>query len=145
VRNKVTREVKALAAGILEDPLVQAKLLEQAQRGRLAPAVMGLLFHYAYGKPKETVALEAAPDLPRLVIVVQPPPHGSAGPVVRTLKPTWAAPDAVPGAARPQSPHSSDAVIATRARRKGLPRSAGVDAPDEGNWPLDSVASFTCR
>jgi hypothetical protein len=97
VRNKVTRDVKALAAGILEDPLVQAKLLEPAQRGKLAPAVMGLLFHYAYGKPKETVALEARPAPARLVIVVESAPHGYAAPVGRTLKPTWAAPDAVPG------------------------------------------------
>jgi len=58
VQNKVTREVKALAASITEDPHVQATLLRQAQRGRLAPAVMVLLFHYAYGKPKETLALE---------------------------------------------------------------------------------------
>jgi hypothetical protein len=54
-------------AGILEDPLVQATLLAQAQRGTLPPAVMSLLFHCAYGKPKETVALEARPDPTRLM------------------------------------------------------------------------------
>lgn len=58
VLNKVTREVKAFSQGVLEDPAVQAMLLSQARRGKLAPAVMTLLFHYAYGKPKETVALE---------------------------------------------------------------------------------------
>jgi hypothetical protein len=58
VQNKVTREVARLAQSIIEDPAVQAKILDQARRGRLAPAVMVLLFAYAYGKPKESLALE---------------------------------------------------------------------------------------
>jgi hypothetical protein len=68
-QNKVTREVQALAQGIIEDPAVQAKLLEQARRGKLAPAVMTLLFHYAYGKPKETVALEGGLEVLTIRIV----------------------------------------------------------------------------
>lgn len=58
VPNKVTRAVKAIATSIVEDPTVQATLLKQARRGRLAPAVMVLLFHYAYGKPKDTLAVD---------------------------------------------------------------------------------------
>jgi hypothetical protein len=69
VQNKVTREVQALAQGILEDPVVQATLLNQAQRGKLAPAVMSLLFHYAYGKPKEAVALEGGLEVLTIRIV----------------------------------------------------------------------------
>jgi hypothetical protein len=45
VPNRVTRELKAFAREILEDPTVEAKLLEQARRGRLAPPVLVLLFH----------------------------------------------------------------------------------------------------
>lgn len=67
--NKVTREIKAFSQGILEDPVVQATLLTQAQRGKLAPAVMSLLFHYAYGKPKETVALEGGLEVLTIRIV----------------------------------------------------------------------------
>jgi hypothetical protein len=74
-QNKVTRELQALAQGIIEDPVVQARLLNQAQRGKLAPAVMSLLFHYAYGKPKETLALEKKPVV--LVIRIDPPPEGT--------------------------------------------------------------------
>ena len=68
-QNKATREVKALAQGILEDPVVQATLLNQAQRAKLAPAMMSLLFHYAYGKPKETVALEGGLEVLTIRIV----------------------------------------------------------------------------
>jgi Family of unknown function (DUF5681) len=79
VQNKVTREVQVLARGIVEDPAVQAKLLSQARRGRLAPPVMAMLFHYAYGKPKDTVALEGGPESKpkKLVILIQrePPEH----------------------------------------------------------------------
>jgi hypothetical protein len=79
VQNKVTREVQALARGIVEDPAVQATMLAQARRGRLAPPVMAMLFHYAYGKPKDTVALEGVPKPKpvKLVLLIQraPPEH----------------------------------------------------------------------
>lgn len=56
--NKATREVKALARSILENVVVQNRMLLDAQRGRLAPPVMTMLFHYAYGKPKESVEVK---------------------------------------------------------------------------------------
>lgn len=61
--NKATREVKALAQSILEDPLVQQRMLLDARKGKLAPPVMTMLFHYAYGKPKERVELEVMEEL----------------------------------------------------------------------------------
>lgn len=51
--NKRTAEVEAYARGILEDPKVQDKMIEQAQDGTLPPPIMSLLFYYAYGKPVE--------------------------------------------------------------------------------------------
>ncbi len=59
VQNKVTREIKEIAQGLLEDPIYQAKLKEQLQEGKLAPPVLCLLYNYAYGKPKETVDVTA--------------------------------------------------------------------------------------
>jgi hypothetical protein len=53
--NKITREVKELALGILCDADVQARLLVDARKGRLAPPVMTMLMAYAWGKPKETI------------------------------------------------------------------------------------------
>jgi hypothetical protein len=91
VQNKVTRAARALAKSIVEDRTVQAKLLSQARCGRLAPPVMAMLFHYAYGKPKETVALdgelESTPK--RLVILIQrAPAHNQEAPgVVQRLPP----------------------------------------------------------
>jgi hypothetical protein len=66
-RNRTTREAKALAESILQDAAVQARLLADARRGKLPPAVMVMLFHYAYGKPKESVELELVEEL-RVVI-----------------------------------------------------------------------------
>lgn len=86
VPNKATREAKELARSILEDPVVQRKLRDQAQRGKLAPAVMTMLFHYAYGKPKDDSPESAPREFPRLVIVVQPEP-GKPPPPPRILTP----------------------------------------------------------
>lgn len=58
VPNKVTREAKALAKSIIEDAEYQGRLLRDARRGKLAPPIEAQLWHYAYGKPKEHVAVE---------------------------------------------------------------------------------------
>jgi hypothetical protein len=52
--NKVTAEVQSLCAKLLSDKSYTAKLAERLRRGKLAPAVEVLLWHYAYGKPKES-------------------------------------------------------------------------------------------
>lgn len=67
VPNKATREVKAFWRQVLEDPLVQQRILEDARRGRLAPAVLCMGFAYAYGKPKEHVEVKLLEEL-RVVI-----------------------------------------------------------------------------
>lgn len=58
--NKATVEIKEAARAFLADEQGQAKMLEQYQRGELNPSVLALLYHYAYGKPKDTLALEKA-------------------------------------------------------------------------------------
>jgi hypothetical protein len=66
--NKATRDVKLFAQSILEDPLVQQRTLEDAQKGRLAPPIHSMLFHYAYGKPKDTLKVEG---LERLQVIIK--------------------------------------------------------------------------
>ena len=50
--------MKDLAKRILEDPVVQDRMVSDAQKGKLPPPVMTMLFHYAYGKPKDTLKVE---------------------------------------------------------------------------------------
>lgn len=54
VPNKANREIKDLARKLLEDDEYQRSLAERLKDGR-AQTVEALLYHYAYGKPKETV------------------------------------------------------------------------------------------
>jgi hypothetical protein len=55
VANKATREVGEIARAIVDDLEYRRNLLTRIRKGKLAPAVESLLWHYAYGKPKETV------------------------------------------------------------------------------------------
>lgn len=68
VPNKVTREIKALAQNVLSRAEYLASLQERIDNGR-APHMETLLHHYAYGKPKEVVAVES--EVPPFVIKVQ--------------------------------------------------------------------------
>jgi hypothetical protein len=53
--NKATVEIKTLAQTFVQDAAGQAKLLEQYRDGTIAPGVLQLMLHYAYGKPKDQV------------------------------------------------------------------------------------------
>lgn len=53
---KATVEIKALSRRLLEDPEYQASLRGRLRRGT-AQAIERELYHYAYGKPKDTVEL----------------------------------------------------------------------------------------
>jgi len=57
-QNKVTREIKAFARSLLEDPGYQAALKTRLKAGK-APHLEPLLYHYAYGKPKEQIEAKA--------------------------------------------------------------------------------------
>lgn len=54
VPNKATREVKELARALVEDPAYRKKLRDRLLAGK-APQIEIMLWHYAYGKPKEDV------------------------------------------------------------------------------------------
>ena len=54
--NKATQEVKAIATRIVQDPRYLERLQNRIDRGE-AGSVEVLLWHYAYGKPKERVEL----------------------------------------------------------------------------------------
>lgn len=57
VPNKATREIREFAQRILEDPEYVESLRRRLKRGT-AGQVEALLFHYGYGKPRETLAVE---------------------------------------------------------------------------------------
>ena len=51
----LSAEAKAVCAAIVDDPAYRKKLIARAKAGELAPAIEAMLWHYAYGKPKEQV------------------------------------------------------------------------------------------
>jgi hypothetical protein len=52
--NKITIEAKELARELVENPAYRSRLKARLLKGKLAPAMETMLWHYAYGKPKET-------------------------------------------------------------------------------------------
>lgn len=67
IPNKATRDIKAFSRNFLESPAYIASLQQRILAGD-APQVEQLLFHYGYGKPKDTVAVEGGP-LPLPLVV----------------------------------------------------------------------------
>ena len=57
IPNKATQDIKERAREVLEDPAYLASLKARLETGE-AGQVEALLFHYGYGKPRETVAIE---------------------------------------------------------------------------------------
>jgi len=68
--NRATVEIKDWARSILEDPAVRGRTLALAREGRLAPAVLIELLHYAYGKPKETTDVHV--QVSRMIRILPP-------------------------------------------------------------------------
>lgn len=58
--NKVTVEVKEMTRALVESPAYRETLKARLETGALAPGMEQVLWYYAYGKPKETVALEGS-------------------------------------------------------------------------------------
>lgn len=54
-RSAKTLEVEAYARGIIDNPDVRKKLLEQAIDGTLPAPLMQMFFSYGYGKPVDRV------------------------------------------------------------------------------------------
>jgi len=55
-RNKRAVDGEAYARRIVDDPQVQAQLLQQAQAGILPTEILKTLLAYAFGKPVEVVS-----------------------------------------------------------------------------------------
>jgi hypothetical protein len=66
VPNKTTQEVKAAARAIVDDPAYRESLIKRLHAG-LAPHMEPLLWHYAYGKPKETIEVEGTVTVEKIV------------------------------------------------------------------------------
>ena len=65
--NKATRDVKALCTELLESPTYVRNFRTRLNAGKLAPVVEALVWHYAYGKPKEQIELEAGGTLAEIL------------------------------------------------------------------------------
>lgn len=59
--NRRTIIGREFAQGILESEEYQQSLKRRIENGTLSPLVEILLYHYAYGKPKETVEIRRGP------------------------------------------------------------------------------------
>jgi hypothetical protein len=58
VPNKATREIKDFCRKVLGTKTYKESLRRRIKEDRLAPAVETMLYHYAFGKPKETIEIE---------------------------------------------------------------------------------------
>lgn len=54
IPNRATRDIKAMAQGIIQDPAYQASLKSRLLKGT-SPTLEVLLHYYAYGKPKTEI------------------------------------------------------------------------------------------
>lgn len=83
------REIKAFARDILESPLYFQRLRARVLAGK-APQIEVLLYHYAYGKPREQVDMRVEGSLVVAVIDELHPPTVDvtplAGAAVRALQ-----------------------------------------------------------
>jgi hypothetical protein len=64
--NKSTKEIKAISTRLINDPAYVESLKVRLRRGT-AGAVEPLLFHYAYGKPKDTTEVTGADGVPLVI------------------------------------------------------------------------------
>ena len=102
IPNKATKEVKELVRKLVLDPEYQAKLKQRLLKGTLPPAVETQLWHYGFGKPKDTLDLTVEarrviniiPFTPGTETEKEPPPEEKPKlelpeePPVRHLAPT---------------------------------------------------------
>jgi hypothetical protein len=56
--NKVTAEAREMARALLQDPEYRENLVTRLRTGTVAPAVEVMLWNYAYGKPKDELAIQ---------------------------------------------------------------------------------------
>ena len=73
VPNLATQQIKTVARTLVSDPIGLATLQDQYRKGQLPPPVLCMLFHYAFGKPKERIELDAKLETLTFVIASAPP------------------------------------------------------------------------
>ena len=95
VPNKATKEVKELAQRLVLDPEYQAKLKQRLLKGTLPSAVEALLWHYSFGKPKETLDVTLAAER-RVINVIEASPSPKVEEPQREETPKLALPDEPP-------------------------------------------------
>jgi len=76
--NKATADAKAACTAIVDDPAYRRNLASRARRGKLAPAMECMLWHYAKGKPTEDIKLDVRLDVPAFAL-----PAGCPGVSIR--------------------------------------------------------------
>lgn len=64
---KVTQEVRALCRTLIANGQYRRTFRKRLFAGELAPPLEALVWHYAYGKPKETVDLTGTLSIPDVV------------------------------------------------------------------------------
>lgn len=67
VLNKVTREIKDICSRLVHDETYQVEFAARLHEGKLAPAIECMVWHYAFGKPKETVDIQGEIKVPPVV------------------------------------------------------------------------------
>ena len=77
--NKVTRHIRTLVADLLDDDYF-ARFRRRLHAGKLPPQLEQLLWHYRFGRPTYTVAVEPASPVAPLVISGTLP-DGDVGPL----------------------------------------------------------------
>ena len=86
VQNKTTREMRDAARAILDRPEYQISLRERLDAGR-APHMETLLHHYAFGKPKEQLDIDARLTGQTVVVHQQLPDAPVVQPVLKSPVP----------------------------------------------------------
>lgn len=69
--NKVTRDVQLLAKQFVDDASYRTSLKGRLAKGQ-APHMETLLWHYAYGKPKESLDVKFPQGVPPLSVIIHP-------------------------------------------------------------------------
>jgi len=67
VPNKATQAIKAFASELLSLEKYKARLINRLETGKIHPAIEVLLYHYAYGKPRDVVQVEGSESLSEIL------------------------------------------------------------------------------
>jgi hypothetical protein len=68
--NKATQSIREFSRSVLENPKYREHLVRRAEEDKLAPHEFLVLHQYAYGKPKDTVAIEDQRRAPTKIVIL---------------------------------------------------------------------------